>query len=382
MMTTDGVGLYVHIPFCAAKCNYCDFTSFPCVTKDKRSSYIDSLINEIHSYGADPRIKVETLFFGGGTPSYLDCDEIVRIYDAIRECFDLSSLREFTTEINPGTVSDEKMRLFAKIGVNRISIGLQTIHENERIKLGRIHNLHDFQETVKLARGYCINNINADLMFGIPDQTVDSFKTTLEFVSSLNIPHVSVYGLMIEENTVFGRERDRLLLPDEDTEAEMYYLAADILAAGGYEHYEISNYAKPGYESMHNLKYWTCEEYIGVGLSASSYYGNKRYSNTSNIDDYVAGKYFLDDSFELIDRKAALDEFVMLSLRLRSGLSLLELRSRFNIDLLQLAGDVIQKYSELNIIKIQDGRIFLTNKGFYVSNTVISDILTYFDEIK
>lgn len=378
-MITDGIGLYVHIPFCAAKCNYCDFNSAACISKLERQGYIKALIGEIYSYRETPKIPVETIFFGGGTPSYLEADEFLLIYQAIAESFDLSHLSEFTVESNPKTLTEEKLKAYTSVGVNRVSIGLQTIHENERKILGRIHDSNDFLEAVELVKKYGITNINADVMYGIPEQTERSFEETLKFVTSLNIPHISVYGLIIEENTPFGKMQNELSLPTEDDETRMYYNAAELLSHSGYSHYEISNYAHPGFESKHNLKYWRSENYIGVGLSAASYINAKRFVNTADMDLYISGQYLNPESLEIIDKKSELFEFIMLSLRLREGFSLKTFKSKFGTDFLDIAKDVIDKYKKNGLIINNDERISLSDSGFYISNSIISEILLCFD---
>ncbi len=378
-MITDGIGLYVHIPFCVAKCNYCDFNSAPCASGLERAEYIKALSREIYSHRKEPKISVETIFFGGGTPSFLEADEFLLIYQAIAESFDLSYLSEFTVEANPKTLTEEKLKAYTRAGVNRISIGLQTIHENERKILGRIHNLDDFLEAIELSRKHGITNINADIMYGIPEQTELSFEETLRFVTSLDIPHISVYGLIIEENTPFGKMQNELSLPAEDDEARMYYNATELLSRSGYSHYEISNYARPGFESKHNLKYWRCESYIGVGLSAASYISAKRYVNTADMGLYISGQYLDSESLELIDKKSELFEFIMLSLRLREGFSLKTFKSKFGTDFLDIAKDVIDKYTKNGLIINNDERISLSDSGFYISNSIISEILLCFD---
>ncbi len=375
MTITDMKGLYVHIPFCIRKCNYCDFCSFQDISKKDREAYISALEKDILSYRRDTKIPLETLFFGGGTPSLLEPYELEKICFAISNTFDLSKLVEFTAEANPKTLSPEKLSAFKSFGVNRISMGLQSIHENELLKLGRIHNLSDFLESLTLARSYGFENINVDLMYGIPEQTEKSFRESLKFVTELEVPHLSVYGLMIEEGTPFFKERAVLPLPDEDTEADMYYGAAEFLASHGYNHYEISNYAKDGFESRHNLKYWHNEEYIGVGISAYSYFGGVRYGNTNAFSDYISE---LKDKRKNESRVSKTDEaydFAMLALRLKEGFSLAEYNKRFGTDFLSGREEKILKYVSLGLLLHSGGRISLTEKGFYLSNTVLSDLL-------
>ena len=285
-MTTKPIGLYVHIPFCVRKCNYCDFCSFDISSVTWKEQYLKALESEIRSY-TERNIAVDSIFIGGGTPSLLTPDEFGLITEAIKDSFDVLPDVEFTVEANPGTLNEEKLAAFVRCGVNRLSMGLQSIHENELKTLGRIHNFDDFKHSFTIARKIGINNINVDLMYGIPHQTIDSFSKTLESVCDLLPEHISLYGLIIEEGTPFYKMQRELPLPTEDTECDMYYFAAKYLRKLGYFHYEISNYAKAGMECQHNLKYWRCEEYIGVGLNAHSYLDSKRFYNSENADEYI-----------------------------------------------------------------------------------------------
>ena len=374
-MKADAIGLYVHIPFCLKKCNYCDFCSFDSFDKDTRKSYISSLIKEIKSYERDEKIAVDTIFFGGGTPSLLESHEFESIVIAIRKTFSVSEDCEFTVEVNPKTASTEKMLFFKNQGVNRISIGLQTIHENERKILGRIHCFQDFSDAYSSAIESSISNVSVDVMYGIPEQTKESFMKTLEFAINHNPSHISVYGLILEEDTRFWDLRDKLSLPSEDDECEMYYAACEYLKARGYSHYEISNYSKPGFESRHNLKYWKNESYIGVGISAYSYFEGHRYGNTKNMSEYLSkdkAQYISDD---VIDRETCSFEYAMLALRLNEGISLSEYKQKFGCDFISSRENKIREYIEYGYMMKTDDRLFLTEKGFYVSNTILSELL-------
>jgi oxygen-independent coproporphyrinogen-3 oxidase len=369
------IGLYVHIPFCLKKCNYCDFCSFDNLSIDLRKSYIDSLIKEIKSYKRDGKIRLQTVFFGGGTPSLLCAEEFTSVYKAIEESFDLSGLKEFTIEANPKTLTEEKLLAYRMCGANRISIGLQSIHENEMIKLGRIHNLADFESSLALARQTGFDNINVDLMYGIPEQTKESFQKTLDYVLSLGVSHISLYGLIVEENTPFGKMGNELVLPSEDNEADMYYLAAKKLSGAGFSHYEISNYAKAGFESRHNLIYWKREEYIGVGLAAHSLFEGERFATTENLSEYLSKNARQYKTAEKISENDAAYEYAMLALRLKDGFSLCEYREKFGEDFLKERKEKLEKYENLGLLEIKNGRIYLTERGFYVSNAILSDIL-------
>ena len=369
---TKPLGLYVHIPFCLRKCNYCDFCSFADVDRDVRRRYIDALIREIRGYKREEKLALNTVFFGGGTPSLLAPDELLEIMEAVRYAFHLCDDTEITVEVNPRTLTEEKLAAFVACGVNRISIGLQTIHENERLMLGRIHDYDDFKRCYSMVKAAGIDNISVDLMYGIPEQTHDSFKETLDAVIKLKPRHISCYGLIIEEGTPFYKNADSLSLPDEDAECDMYELAARLLAENGYVHYEISNYARPGYESRHNLKYWRLDEYIGVGLNAHSFFEGKRYFNTDALSDYIQDA---PREYTEVDSDYMAYDHVMLGLRLRSGISLSEYKKRFGRDLYASRRDTVDRLVRLGYMSFDGDRLALTERGFYVSNTILTELL-------
>ncbi len=374
-MKTKPIGLYVHTPLCIRKCNYCDFCSYPEASVEWREKYIDTLCAEIDGY-KDRNISVDTVFFGGGTPSLLTPNEFEKITSHINKSFEVLPEAEFTLEANPKTLTRENLSAYMSMGVNRLSIGVQSIHENELKTLGRIHNLADFLDSYTLARECGIKNINLDLMYGIPLQTKESFNKTLDTVISLSPSHLSLYGLILEEGTPFYDKRAALPLPSEDTECDMYYLALKKLKSAGYSHYEISNYAKPGYECRHNLKYWRDESYIGVGVSAYSYFNSERYGNSSLISEYLSENREKYSYREKIDRNDEAYEFVMLGLRLAEGISLSEYKSKFDFDFITSARlPIIKKYNDLCMLKISNDRLYLTDKGFYISNSILTDIL-------
>ena len=373
-METKPIGLYVHIPFCVKKCNYCDFCSVPC-DKDKVNEYVMNLLSEIESYKRIPKIEVDTVFFGGGTPSIISAELFLKIASAIRNSFDLTENCEFSIEVNPATLDEKKTEAFIEAGVNRVSIGLQSIHENEMKILGRIHTYKEFEKTYRMVRDAGISNVNVDLMYGIPEQTSDSLKKTIESVISLSPEHISAYGLIVEEGTPFYEKRCELALPDEDTEYDMYVMIHKTLTDAGYSHYEISNYARDGYQSKHNLKYWRDEEYIGVGLAAHSYFSGKRFYNTEKFDEYF-------DGFGAKYRKAensscGIDEFeyAMLGLRLSEGISLSEYEKLFSKSFAVGKEEKLKSYIEAGLMEISDGRLSFTAKGFYVSNSILADLL-------
>ena len=372
MMRADGIGLYIHLPFCVRKCAYCDFCSFAGVDGSIISEYADALASEILSY-RERGFKVDTVFFGGGTPSLLSPEDFRKIMRAVRESFSLSDEAEITLEANPKTLDRNKLEAFVASGVNRISLGLQSIHENELKTLGRIHSYSEFLETYRLCREAGIDNVNVDLMYGLPGQTVESFKETLRAVIDLSPEHISVYGLILEEGTPLYEKQSTLSFPSEDCEYEMYLLADRLLSRAGYSHYEISNYSRAGKESRHNLKYWRCEEYIGVGVSAHSYLDGYRFGRTQSLTEYLRGnREYLNK--EYIDRDGEALEKIMLGLRLREGISLKEYEDLFGFDLTEKYREKLITFEKMGYARILSGRLSLTAEGFYVSNYIINEL--------
>ena len=373
-MTPNPIGLYVHIPFCVRKCNYCDFCSFSQASVSWKEEYIDALVSEIRSYKSKG-LTLDSIFFGGGTPSLLEPNEFVRILDSIKDSFYFSSDLEFTLEVNPGTITEEKAKLYAQSGVNRISIGMQSIHENELKMLGRIHNYEEFLSCYKLIKDAGISNINVDVMYGIPCQTKESFLETLEAVTSLSPSHISLYGLILEEGTPFYEQRSILALPEEDTECDMYFLAAEYMKDKGYSHYEISNYALPGFECRHNLKYWRCKEYIGVGLAAYSYFEGRRFGNSRDTDEYLKQNDREYEYEEIVDADTLVYEYVMLGLRLKEGISFSDYEGRFGKSFLSGREKTLDALISGGYAKIKGERLSLTERGFYVSNRILTDLI-------
>ncbi len=374
-MTTDAIGLYLHIPFCLRKCNYCDFSSFAGVNRETREAYISNLISEIKSYKRDEKIKIDSIFFGGGTPSLLDEWEFSEITEAISDSFEIRCGTEFTIEANPKTLTLGKLSSYIASGVNRVSLGMQSIHENELKFLGRIHSFGDALEAVRLCDRLGVDNFNLDLMYGIPEQTVSSFKDTLRAAKDTGAAHISAYGLIVEEGTDFYRRKNLLPLPSEDEECDMYYLACEMLQGAGFSHYEISNYAREGYQCRHNLKYWQDGEYIGVGLSAHSYFGNIRYANTSRLSEYLTEDFTKYRTEEQIDRVSRAYEYAMLRLRLREGFSLSEYQKLFGSSFLLDRESKLDSFMRAGLVSLAEDRISFTEKGFYLSNTLLSELL-------
>ena len=373
-MTTDNLGLYVHIPYCVRKCNYCDFCSLPNGKAGVHDSYVDALCKEILSYKTSPKRQIDTVYFGGGTPSLLSSSQAQRIIGSIREVFDISDNAEITLEANPGTLTREKTVAYKSLGFNRVSMGLQSIHENEMKKLGRIHNYQDFISSFKLLREAGFDNINVDLMYGIPYQTKDSFRETLRAVTELSPEHISAYGLILEEGTPLYLEREALPLPTIDEECDMYDLACAFLREAGYEHYEISNYAKAGKRSRHNMIYWNLKDYIGVGAAAHSYLDGARYYNSDNVEEYINS--VTDGNHARHREEIDLPfEYVMLKLRLSDGFLLSDYEEKFGVSFMNGKEGIIDKFDKSGLLTFKDGRIRLTERGFYLSNSILIEIL-------
>lgn len=368
------LGIYIHIPFCIKKCNYCDFCSFPNVTEAQKDAYVSALCRDIASWREKcAGHTVDTVYFGGGTPTLLSVSQFERIFDALHKSFDVSDFVEITTECNPATADVTYFSELHKMGMNRLSIGVQSANDNELKALGRVHLFSDAVKAFHDARVAGFDNISADIMFGIPEQTENSFAQTLERVLELAPRHVSAYGLILEPDTPFFVNQKNLVLPDEDTEYNMYTDAVSTLAAAGLKRYEISNFALPGSESRHNLKYWHRDEYLGFGVSAHSFFDETRFFVPSELDEYIEGAHTVGS--ERIDRKDAVNEYVMLAMRLTQGVSEAEFEQRFTKSFDEVFGCRIKSFEDVGLIVRDGGRCAFTDRGFYVSNSVLSEII-------
>ncbi len=392
------VSLYVHIPFCAVKCKYCDFLSFDGESYGTMLRYVDSLCQEIKLYKpiADEYI-VRSVFIGGGTPSLLDESLIVNIMAFIKKTFTLERDAEVTIEANPGTLRHQKLNGYKTAGVNRISIGLQSADDNMLKRLGRLHNYDQFVASFKAARRAGFNNINVDVMSGLPGQSIHSYVDTLTKVIDYKPEHISAYSLTIEEGTPFAGDQSILeSLPPDMIERRMYEITKKLLDSNGYDRYEISNYAKPGYECKHNMVYWTGGEYIGLGLGASSYFQGKRFNNMRDIFKYIqlmeetSDKFVETDNLETLyndtTRKlrenitpmyidSRMEEFMFLGLRMMCGISREDFQERFNKDVYEVYAPVINKYVDQGYMATVGDRILLTDMGIDVSNVILADFL-------
>lgn len=375
------LGLYLHIPFCLGKCLYCDFYS-GVASEKTQAEYVEALCHHLAAFA--PRAAdytVDTVYFGGGTPTLLRGAELARVLHTVRGYFALLPGAEITAEANPATIDEKKAEELLAAGVNRLSIGAQSLADHELRALGRRHTKSDFLHTVRgvIAAGF--SNISADLMFGIPGQTPMSFRETLGEMLSLNLPHLSVYGLRVEEGTPFYRMRDTLPLPDEDAEAEIWQTAVDLLCAAGYRHYEISNFALPGAESRHNLRYWLGSPYLGFGPGAHSFFEDLRFDTPRDLAAYLAavkaGEFAtLCQNAHRIGGKEAQDEYVMLRMRLDTGIEEADFTRRFGKTFEGEYGDLSRLVSA-GFLTRQNGRIAFTEKGFRVSNAILSDWLDF-----
>lgn len=374
--------IYIHIPFCIRKCAYCDFLSFPAREKD-RQSYVDALLDEI--YGAKEKGDAATIFFGGGTPSILPGKEIVRIMDAVRAKYRVTHDAEITLEANPGTLDREKLENWRRAGINRLSIGLQSSENAELKALGRIHTWEEFLESYRMAREAGFQNINIDLMSALPGQSAHTWRETLRKVMALEPEHISAYSLIVEEGTPFYeryagdvRRREKGLscefLPSEDEERRMYYDTGKILEAGGYRRYEISNYARDGFECRHNCGYWERENYRGFGLGASSLINEVRFHNTEDIRKYQ-NRVFSREDEEFLSREAQMEEFMFLGLRLMRGISVENFEEKFHISYEKIYGEISRELEAKKMLRRENGRIFLTERGIDISNYVLSEFL-------
>ena len=398
--------LYLHIPFCVKKCDYCDFLSGP-FGAENRKAYTEALLREIQALPDDLDREIVSVFTGGGTPSLLDAPDMERIMTALRDKFEFSENAEITIEANPGTLSSDKLEIYRASGINRLSLGLQSTDNRELQILGRIHTYEEFLESYELARTAGFDNINIDLMSAIPEQTCEKWIHNLRTAAELKPEHISAYSLIVEEGTPFAQRE--LKLPDEEQEYQMYEDTADILKSYGFEQYEISNYAKNGYECRHNLGYWKRTEYLGLGLGAASLTGEDlwkhlcgerssgnsereyineeyrsseqveyRFCNTRNMQEYLENSRnprMLRRDIAVLSEKEQQEEFMFLGLRMTKGISVQEFRERFGKEIDEIYGKVLRKYEAMGFMEKSSGFWRFTRKGIHVSNHILSDFL-------
>ncbi|WP_349944348.1 radical SAM family heme chaperone HemW [Lacrimispora sp. BS-2] len=403
MMNKKSLEIYVHVPFCARKCAYCDFLSFPGNQQMKRE-YTKRLIEEIKCQSAKVKeYQVISVFIGGGTPSILSVEDMTAVLHSLKEGFDILADAEITMEVNPGTVTAESLFCYREAGVNRISMGLQSADDKELRYLGRIHTYDEFLKSYQRVRMAGFDNVNVDLISAIPGQTLESWKNTLKKVTMLKPEHISAYSLIVEHGTPYydrykedSKMESKSLtpeeacclkslpdLPDEDTEREMYYLTRGFLADQGYERYEISNYSKKGYECRHNIGYWTGVEYLGLGLGSASYMNGCRFHNTPVFNEYCSARLDQEEEFQKVLRQEfeqltieeKMEEYMFLGLRLTKGVSAQGFVSSFGHNIRNVYGMVLDAMEEEGLMEFKNGYYRLTYRGIDISNYVMSRFL-------
>lgn len=378
------LGIYVHIPFCVKKCDYCDFISY-CDKTEYIEKYIEAVKKEIKNtvealsvrntneeYQTallDNKYNINTIYIGGGTPSSIDSKYIVEMINTIKEKFNLED-SEITIEVNPGTITEEKLLDYQKVGINRLSIGLQETNNDLLKSIGRIHTYEQFFKTYRLARKVGFNNINVDLMIGLPNQSIENIKQSLNKIIELNPEHISVYSLILEEGTKLYQkyQKKEIELPDEELERNMYWYVKNTLENNGYIHYEISNFAKQGYESKHNLSCWNQEKYIGIGAAAHSYLDGKRYSNVNSIEEYIKDNKKIIHEIQTKEDKHK--EYMLLGLRKIEGVSIQKFKNEFAENPIFLFRKELNKLVEEDLLEIDGDNIKLTNRGLDLANLV------------
>lgn len=372
------LGIYIHVPFCIKKCGYCDFYSVKW-DEESENSYIRSAIDEIKGYRELEDYIVDTIFIGGGTPSVIMPQNIEKLIAAVKDTFTVAQNAEISMEANPNSLS-QNLKIYKETGINRLSIGIQSLKDDILKRIGRIHNFSEALQAIDLAQKQGFDNINADVMFNIPGQTLEDITDTIYQLISKDIRHISFYSLKLEEGTqMYSLEKNKVItMPVEDLEREMYYAGRTIMEEHGLMQYEISNFAVKGYECRHNLKYWNQVEYIGIGPSAHSFMGNTRYSNPSNLKEYTlsSGKEgFKRNIQEVMDEDKLMFEYIMLRLRLTEGLKFAEFKNKFNRDFEETYKAQIEKLLKDNLIYLDDEGIRLTHRGMDISNYVFASFM-------
>ena len=379
------LGLYLHIPYCIRKCRYCDFYSIPEGEKPVPDAYVEAVCAHMKEYAVQTAdYAITTIYFGGGTPSLLSVEQLKRLMKALKSSFHLSKSCEISMETNPKTVELSKLRAFRRTGINRLSLGMQSFNDRDLCICGRAHTASDAVEAFTLARKAGFSNISLDLMYGIPGQTLQSVTDNINTAISLEPEHISFYGLKLEEGTPFWRERNELEFPDEESERSMYFISSGLLERAGYHRYEISNFSRRGYACKHNLRYWNCDEYIGFGPAAHSYFGGKRFSLKKNVGLYI-------DSFDpeksvsepLVDEyidipySSRVAEYVMLRMRLAAGVHCDAFRKRFGRDFDEIYADRLRPYLQSgHVVKTEKGYAF-SPEGMYVSTYILARVVDF-----
>ena len=380
------LGIYIHVPFCRSKCQYCDFYSV--TTKDNRTldGYLDAICAHIKEAGAlAPGYVVDTIYFGGGTPTFFGAEGMAAILSVVRKSFDVANSAEVTFEANPDSISDRLLRRLRSEGFNRVSLGVQCDDDEILKKIGRPHSYAQAVNAVQRIRKAGFRNLSLDLMYGLPGQTLEDWQSTLSHVLELNPEHISCYGLKVEEGTPLYEYQQYCALADDDTQADMYLSAIEILRAAGYRQYEISNFCKKGNVSRHNLKYWTGGEYLGFGPDASSDFAGRRFTIIRDLHGYIdgirEGGQVLQEVQEIPNRERA-GEYLMMRLRTVSGMDPKEYEKKFLLPFAPLENALLKFKEQRLAVKTYDGRWHLTPEGFLVSNGIISDLLLIQEKCK
>ncbi len=371
--------IYIHIPFCVRKCQYCDFLSGP-AEEETKAQYMEALCREIEGKGSKyGEYEVSSIFLGGGTPTAVKAELLCRVLRLVKEKFDVKPEAEITIEMNPGTVTKDALNLYKNAGINRVSLGLQSTDNKELQSLGRIHTYEQFLETYKLVREAGFENVNIDLMSALPEQDLESYSLSLEKVTHLTPPpeHISAYSLIVEEGTPFyeAYEQGKLDLPSEDVERDMYHLTKAYLKEQGYERYEISNYAKPGKECAHNIGYWQRKNYVGFGIGAASLIENQRFSNGEEVQEYLKNPCECERNHQILSIEEQMEEYLFLGLRMCRGVSAKGFEECFDRTLEEVYGAVIEKHIKNGLLVKSDEWLRLTEAGMDVSNYVMADFL-------
>lgn len=377
------LGLYIHLPFCLQKCFYCDFPSYMGLS-GLYPSYIAALRSEIAAQGGllpkRANMIVDTVFFGGGTPTVLSANLLLDLIQSVKESFTLLPETEFTIEANPGTTNEDKLQLLRQNGVNRISFGVQSFDDVLLRRIGRVHTAGEAEDAIRSARRAGFENISLDLMYGLPRQTLQDVACSVERALELDVDHISIYGLKVEDGTIFAelQAKGALVLPDEETEESMYAFIVDTLPAEGYQRYEISNFAKAGFESRHNMKYWQDAPYLGLGAAAHSYLENRRYANLRDVKAYIVrvneGKSPSEEEIVLTEPEL-MEEFCFLALRTRSGICVEQFNAKFNCDFFSIYGHTIECLKKKELIECNEQTICLTKRGMKYGNRVFIEFL-------
>lgn len=374
------LGLYIHIPFCQQKCFYCDFPSYANI-ENLQEAYVTALHQEIVAQGGlFSEYVVDTIYIGGGTPTVLTTKLLKKTIDSVKKNFVISSDVEWTLEVNPGTIDEKKLATLFQIGINRLSFGVQSFNDYLLKKIGRIHNGQQAIDAIHLAKKVGFQNISLDLMYGLPEQTIKDLRESIVKAVDLEVQHISIYGLKVEDGTVFAKlqERNKLALPSEEVDEEMYELVMHDLPQAGYHRYEISNFARGGFESRHNLKYWENKPYLGFGAAAHSYIEPKRFANVAKVKEYIERineKKSPKEFCEELDGDVLIEEFCFLALRTKAGIDIEKFNTKFNCNFFSIYGHIIDRLKLKKLVDQDENHIYLTDLGMKYGNQVFGEFL-------